>query len=87
MAGVKHPCVGCVYFTACGSTGRTEPCAGRTTKADRKKDESRMTYWDEKLGSYLLTEKGWDKYKFADIDKINRIGLEEDGEEANGRYR
>ena len=32
---VKHPCIGCVYFAACGSTTRTAPCAGRKTKRDK----------------------------------------------------
>lgn len=35
---VKHPCVGCIYFKACGSAGRTEPCAGRVTKSEQKKE-------------------------------------------------
>ncbi len=34
---VKHPCVGCVYFKACGNTNRVVPCAGRMTKANKKK--------------------------------------------------
>lgn len=33
---VKKPCIGCVYFNACGSTTRTEPCNGRVTKKQRK---------------------------------------------------
>lgn len=36
MADVKHPCQGCVYFNACGESTRTEPCAGRMTKRERK---------------------------------------------------
>lgn len=35
---VIHPCVGCIYFTACGDTGRTAPCAGRMTKSEKKKE-------------------------------------------------
>lgn len=38
---VKHPCIGCVYFVACGKPGRTEFCAGRTTKTDRKNEQKR----------------------------------------------
>ena len=34
----KHPCVGCVYYTACGQTTRTEPCNGRKTKSEVKKN-------------------------------------------------
>lgn len=30
-------CIGCVYFKACGSSTRTEPCNGRMTKSQRKK--------------------------------------------------
>lgn len=33
---VKKPCIGCVYFNACGSTTRTEPCKGRQTKREQK---------------------------------------------------
>lgn len=29
---VKHPCIGCVYYKACGSSTRTHPCKGRKTK-------------------------------------------------------
>lgn len=34
----KKPCVGCIYFKACGSTTRTEPCNGRKTKREIKKE-------------------------------------------------
>ena len=34
----KHPCIGCVYFKACGETNRTMPCEGRKTKSDQKKE-------------------------------------------------
>lgn len=32
----KRPCIGCIYFKACGSTTRTMPCNGRKTKRERK---------------------------------------------------
>lgn len=32
-----HPCIGCVYFKACGETNRTMPCEGRMTKSQKKK--------------------------------------------------
>lgn len=35
---VKKPCIGCVYYTACGSNTRTVPCDGRITKSERKKE-------------------------------------------------
>ena len=35
---VKYPCQGCVYFKACGNTNRREPCLGRQTKSDKKKE-------------------------------------------------
>ena len=38
MKEVKHPCIGCIYFAACGSTTRTEPCAGRVTKSEKAKE-------------------------------------------------
>lgn len=36
---IKHPCQGCIYFPVCGKSGRTEPCAGRVTKTEKKKQE------------------------------------------------
>lgn len=30
-----HPCIGCVYYKACGNTNRTAPCYGRVTKSER----------------------------------------------------
>lgn len=36
---VKKPCMGCVYFSVCGSSTRTEPCKGRKTKSQAKKEE------------------------------------------------
>ena len=39
---VKHPCIGCIYFKTCGTSGRTQRCEGRVTKSDKeKKYESR----------------------------------------------
>ena len=35
---VKYPCRGCIYFDACGHHNRTEPCDGRKTKQDQKKN-------------------------------------------------
>ena len=31
-----HPCLGCIYFKACGETNRTMPCEGRMTKSQKK---------------------------------------------------
>lgn len=36
---VKKPCIGCIYFKACGNTNRTEPCEGRKTKSQIKKEK------------------------------------------------
>ena len=36
---VKHPCIGCVYFKACGETNRTMPCDGRMPQSERKAAE------------------------------------------------
>ena len=36
---VKHPCIGCVYFNACGETNRTMPCDGRMTRSEHKAAE------------------------------------------------
>ena len=35
----KHPCIGCIYFKACGNTSRTMHCEGRATKSEKKKEE------------------------------------------------
>ena len=36
-----HPCVGCIYYKACGQTNRVVPCEGRVTKSEkRREDES-----------------------------------------------
>lgn len=37
MSNVKRPCIGCIYFEACGSTTRTMPCDGRQTKTEKEK--------------------------------------------------
>jgi hypothetical protein len=34
-----HPCINCIYFKACGETNRTEPCEGRVTKSQKKKEK------------------------------------------------
>ena len=36
---VKKPCIGCIYFAACGSTTRTMPCKGRITKSRKAKEK------------------------------------------------
>lgn len=38
---VKHPCIGCKYFTACGSTTRTMPCDGRVLASVDKKEKKK----------------------------------------------
>ena len=38
---VKKPCIGCIYFDACGSSTRTKHCAGRKTERERKKEKER----------------------------------------------
>lgn len=48
MNKVKHPCVGCVYFDACGVTSRTVPCNGRVTKSQRKAELEK----EKKNGKY-----------------------------------
>jgi hypothetical protein len=39
MKQVQKPCIGCVYFDACGETTRTMPCDGRMTASERKRSE------------------------------------------------
>lgn len=38
---VKYPCKGCVYFATCGDNTRTEPCNGRKTKSEKKKEKKK----------------------------------------------
>lgn len=38
MKEVKHPCISCIYYSACGNTNRTVPCKGRKTKSESKKE-------------------------------------------------
>jgi hypothetical protein len=38
MKQVKKPCQNCIYFKVCGDHTRTEPCNGRKTKSDLKKE-------------------------------------------------
>lgn len=40
VKNVKHPCQGCVYYKACGNTARTEPCKGRQTKTEQKRNKA-----------------------------------------------
>ena len=35
---VQKPCIGCVYYAACGSSTRTMPCDGRKTKSELRKE-------------------------------------------------
>lgn len=37
----QHPCRNCIYFSTCGENTRTEYCAGRVTKAERKAEDKR----------------------------------------------
>ena len=40
MKKVLKPCIGCVYFKACGNTNRTQPCEGRKTKTEQRKENN-----------------------------------------------
>lgn len=40
MKNVKHPCVSCGYYKACGNTNRTEPCKGRQTETEQKRNKA-----------------------------------------------
>ncbi len=41
MKQPKKPCQCCIYFKVCGDTMRTEPCTGRKTKSDKKREDKR----------------------------------------------
>lgn len=36
----KHPCIGCIYFNACGERSRTMPCKGRMTRTEQKRENA-----------------------------------------------
>ena len=42
MKPINKPCVGCIYFKACGNTNRTMPCEGRMTKSEKKKEDNNV---------------------------------------------
>ena len=35
----KYPCRNCVYFKACGDNMRLQPCQGRKTKSEKKRED------------------------------------------------
>ncbi len=39
----QFPCRNCIYFNACGENTRTEPCYGRVTKSEKKREERRKS--------------------------------------------
>lgn len=40
FAMTQYPCRNCIYFSECGITTRTQPCQGRRTKTNRRKDNT-----------------------------------------------
>ena len=38
----KHPCIGCIYFKACGENTRTAPCNGRMTKSEANRKQKQI---------------------------------------------
>lgn len=38
----KKPCQSCIYFNTCGDYQRTQPCFGRKTKADKKRENKKQ---------------------------------------------
>ena len=37
---IKYPCRNCSYYNACGDFDRTEPCKGRQTKTEQKRNKA-----------------------------------------------
>lgn len=50
---VKHPCIGYVYFNACGETNWTTPCDGRMTQSERKAAEKAEQKKKQKKIKYI----------------------------------
>ena len=73
---MQYPCTNCVYKPVCGSP-RTEPCAGRTTKTEKRKSFNKMVsdLYEELLDmdfrDYEETEEK-DKSYIADL--IQKLG-------------
>ena len=62
---MQYPCTNCVYKPVCGSP-RTEPCAGRQTKTEKRKSFNKMVsdLYEECL------DMDWKDYEeFEDLDK------------------
>lgn len=53
---VKYPCRNCIYFKACGETTRTEPCDGRMTKSEKKKEINPMQFVGEFARNMVIHE-------------------------------
>lgn len=56
MKQPKHPCIGCIYFEACGETTRTMPCDGRMTKSEKKKEINPMQFVGEFARGMVIHE-------------------------------
>ena len=52
MKHVNKPCIGCIYFDACGETTRTMPCDGRQTKSERK----RGNYYEQEANHKKISQ-------------------------------
>jgi hypothetical protein len=66
MKQPTHPCLNCIYFKACGETNRTEPCDGRVTKSQKKKENKK---WDCGIMNFYHNKNNvnlyWQNIKFV----------------------
>ena len=79
----KHPCIGCIYFNACGETNRIMPCEGRMTKSEKKAEMQKQMEFLERENRKMREEiarkqqEEWDKLrpKAAEIfyKEMNKI--------------
>ena len=72
MENVKKPCIGCIYFAACGSTTRTMPCKGRVTKSEKAKE--RRWFYEKIICSCSYSINSYVQHDVREIYKWNQQG-------------
>lgn len=68
---MSYPCTNCVYKPVCGSP-RTEPCAGRQTKTEKRKSFNKMV---SDLYEEILDMDFRDYEETEDLDKSHIANL------------
>lgn len=67
-----RPCTNCVYLHVCGDTSRSEPCKGRQTKTEKRKELAKMV--DDLYNEFLdMDYKDYEEFECADKEYIARL--------------